>query len=378
NDVNEEKSSELQQQQQEKEKKKSGGSRELPEIGDSENVASGNSIMCCVLQGAGRVCPSSMRDKHHDGSTPSDRGGCNTSLATNDLPLESLWAAGLDEGMGFPQRCYYANHRTIPITPTTPNKNTEQIWHERNTPYRTPTISTGADSSIIDEIWTSSNDRKYFHASTMSSEMDSNLNIHENNRSLELRDKDSYLNDVENNKDPHKRSYYPSTPTTSGLGSSIEKTQSIETPRSHDPPSHLWYSRADDFSNYNTVKSSHAITRQPRPNPDWFKNDNKFISHRKFGGRPRNDDTEIWSSKIDNTNNMSGYMTQQNRQHRCYHQARKSFSTSMMTDLAAMLSDSQQSLGSTSILVSLSPIYLTINTNYHTHYFCVSDYLSNI
>lgn len=92
--------------------------------------------MCCVLQGAGRVCPSSMRDKHHDGSTPSDRGGCNTSLATNDLPLESLWAAGLDEGMGFPQRCYYANHRTIPITPTTPNKNTEQIWHERNTPYR--------------------------------------------------------------------------------------------------------------------------------------------------------------------------------------------------------------------------------------------------
>lgn len=225
---------------------------------------------------------------------------------------------------------------------------------------RTPTISTGAESSIIDEIWTSTNERKYFHTSTMSSEIDSNLNIHENNRSLEMRDKDSYINDVENNKDIQKRSYYPSTPTTSGLGSSIEKTQSIETPRSHDPPSHLWYSRVDDFSNYNTVKSSHAITRQPRPNPDWFKNDNKFISHRKFCGLQRNDDNEIWSSKIDNTNNISGYMTQQNRQHRCYHQARKSFSTSMMTDLAAMLSDSQQSLGSTSILVSLYYLHKTL------------------
>lgn len=91
--------------------------------------------MCCVLQGAERVFPSN--GGKHGAGTGSSRG-VSTSVGTQDLPLESLWAAGLDEDMGFPQRCSYANHHTTLTSPATghASANPEELWRERNLSYR--------------------------------------------------------------------------------------------------------------------------------------------------------------------------------------------------------------------------------------------------
>lgn len=86
--------------------------------------------MCCVLQGAERVFPSN--GGKHGAGTGNNRG-IGTSVGTHDLPLESLWAAGLDDGMGFPPRCSYANHHTATSHAST---NPEELWKERNLSYR--------------------------------------------------------------------------------------------------------------------------------------------------------------------------------------------------------------------------------------------------
>lgn len=116
----------------------SSGSRgsEAEEGGGAVGGGGGSGTsMCCVLQGAERVFPSNG-GKHGSG-TGSSRG-MGTSVGTQDLPLESLWAAGLDEGMGFPQRCSYANHHTTLANTATGHTTTnpEELWKERNLSYR--------------------------------------------------------------------------------------------------------------------------------------------------------------------------------------------------------------------------------------------------
>lgn len=86
--------------------------------------------MCCVLQGAERVFPSAANGGKHGTGTGSGKGTGGTPVGSQDLPLESLWAAGLDEGMGFPQRCSYANHHTTLVA------NPDELWRERNMPHR--------------------------------------------------------------------------------------------------------------------------------------------------------------------------------------------------------------------------------------------------
>lgn len=106
--------------------------------------------MCCVLQGAERVFPSAgtgAGGKHNsnNGATIGSKISNASSNGAQDLPLESLWAAGLDEGMGFPQRCSYANHHSASlISSTTGHSNTypEELWRERNhATYRYITLS---------------------------------------------------------------------------------------------------------------------------------------------------------------------------------------------------------------------------------------------
>ena len=203
---------------------------------------------------------------------------------------------------------------------------------------RTPTTSTGIGSSIIDEIWTSANDRKFYRTPTTSTGIGSSVNLRdENNRSLESRD----------------GKYYPTTPTTSGLGSSSER-QSIETQRSGDLPDHLWAAAMEDgFSRFNAMKSLQTITRQPRPNHDWVKTEriSRFTKHRTISQSPEKEQ-EIWTSRL-NEINVSGYATSRTPQHRCHHQTRRSFSTSIVAELAGTpITGSQQSLGSAEFLVS--------------------------
>lgn len=103
--------------------------------------------MCCVLQGAERVFPSTGTGGKHGTGTGDGKGIGGTPVTAQDLPLESLWAAGLDEGMGFPQRCSYANqHSTLAATPAAANHtspvNPDEIWRERNLTHRyTPSHS---------------------------------------------------------------------------------------------------------------------------------------------------------------------------------------------------------------------------------------------
>lgn len=219
---------------------------------------------------------------------------------------------------------------------------------------RTPTTSTGIDSSITDEIWTSANEAKFFRTSTTSTGIGSSLNLHENNRSLESRDADFYSTDIEDSKDTYRR-FFPNTPTTSGLGSSSDR-QSVETRRgSKDLPDHLWAAAMEDgFSRFNAMKSLQTITRQPRPNHDWVKTEriSRFTKHRTIGQSPQREE-EIWTSKLNESNVVSTYATQRmNGPHKCHHQTRRSFSTSIVADLAVTPDGSQQSLGSGEFLVS--------------------------
>nr|XP_050859062.1 uncharacterized protein LOC127067776 isoform X2 [Vespula vulgaris]XP_050859063.1 uncharacterized protein LOC127067776 isoform X2 [Vespula vulgaris] len=323
--------------------------------------------MCCVLQGAERVFPSNKNGgKHGLGSTTlgnaNDIANRTSNTGPQDLPLESLWAAGLDDGMGFPQRCSYANHGlgglVNSMSASSTNGHNEDVWKERTIGHRTPTTSTGIGSSIADEIWTSANERKtFFRTSTTSTGIGSSLNLHENNRSLESRDGIFYSTDIEDNKDTCRR-FYPNTPTTSGLGSSSDR-QSVETQRgSRDLPDHLWASAmADGFSRFNAMKSLHTITRQPRPNHDWVKTEriSRFSKHRTIGRSPDRDN-QIWTTTklINNEDDVvvtSGYSTQKIlNQHGCHHQARRSFSTSIVADLAITPTGSHQSLGSNEFL----------------------------
>ncbi|XP_024938104.1 uncharacterized protein LOC112493602 isoform X2 [Cephus cinctus] len=211
---------------------------------------------------------------------------------------------------------------------------------------RTPTTSTGIGSSITDEIWTSANERKFFRTSTTSTGIGSSLNLQDNNRSLESRDGDFYSTDIEDSKDTYRR-FYPNTPTTSGLGSSSDR-QSVETQRSRDLPDHLWAAAMEDgFSRFNAMKSLQTITRQPRPNHDWVRTEriSRFTKHRTISQSPQREQ-EIWTTTL-NDASVSGYATQRNPMaHRCHHQARRSFSTSIVADLAVTPNGSQQSLGS--------------------------------
>jgi len=96
--------------------------------------------MCCVLQGAERVFPSVGNGGKHGTGAGSGKGAGDTPVGAHDLPLESLWAAGLDEGMGFPQRCSYANqHTTLAASSSmshTSPANPDELWRERNLPHR--------------------------------------------------------------------------------------------------------------------------------------------------------------------------------------------------------------------------------------------------
>lgn len=303
--------------------------------------------MCCVLQGAERVFPSA-RLKHSNG--PGGGFGAVQSSTAPDLPLESLWAAGLDEGMGFPQRCSYAHH-TLANLPNHSN-NPDELWRERKLSYRTPTTSTGIGSSVTDEIWTLANERRPFRAST--SGLGSSLNLHDNNRSLESRDGDFCSTDVEDSKDAYRR-YYPSTP-----GSSCER-------RSRD---HMWGTSVDDASfiassrfNLGNIVTGTTVTRQPRPNHDWMRTERvSRFKHRTISQSPNRED-EIWTSKLNDINNSIGYGNHNQRMtpviHKCHHQARRSFSTSIVADLATTSpKGSQQSLGSHEFMVSRSSIWI--------------------
>lgn len=176
---------------------------------------------------------------------------------------------------------------------------------------------------------------------------------------MESRDGIFYSTDIEDNKDTCRR-FYPNTPTTSGLGSSSDR-QSVETQRgSRDLPDHLWASAmADGFSRFNAMKSLNTITRQPRPNHDWVKTEriSRFSKHRTIGRSPERDN-QIWTTTqlINNEEDAvvaSGYSTQRIlNQHGCHHQARRSFSTSIVADLAITPTGSHQSLGSNEFLVS--------------------------
>ncbi|KYN29242.1 hypothetical protein ALC57_01365 [Trachymyrmex cornetzi] len=329
-------------------------------VGGSEG---GGTSMCCVLQGAERVFPSVGNGGKHGAGVGSGKGAGDTPVGAQDLPLESLWAAGLDEGMGFPQRCSYANQHTSlaasSSTSHTSPANPDELWRERNFPHRTPTTSTGIGSSITDEIWTSANERRFCRTSTTSTGIGSSLNLHENNRSLESRDGDFYSTDIEDSKDTSYRRFYPTTPTTSGLGSSSDR-QSVETQcGSRDLPDHLWAAAMEDgFSRFNAMKSLQTITRQPRPNHDWVKTEriSRFTKHRTISQSPQHEQ-EIWTSKLNESAVVSGYATQRNfGPHKCHHQARRSFSTSIVADLAVTPDGSQQSLGSGEFLVSLGVI----------------------
>ncbi|KAI4485001.1 hypothetical protein M0802_012872 [Mischocyttarus mexicanus] len=349
--------------------------------------------MCCVLQSAERVFPSNKNGGKHGrlGSTTlgnaNDIANRSSNTGPQDLPLESLWAAGLDDGMGFPQRCSYANHGlgglVNSMSASSTNGHSEDIWKERTIGHRTPTTSTGIGSSIADEIWTSANERKtFFRTSTTSTGIGSSINLHENNRSLESRDGIFYSTDIEDNKDTCRR-FYPNTPTTSGLGSSSDR-QSIETQReSRDLPDHLWASAmADGFSRFNAMKSLHTITRQPRPNHDWVKTEriSRFSKHRTIGRSPDREN-QIWTtSKLINESRdvpATGYATQKIlNQHGCHHQARRSFSTSIVADLAITPTGSQQSLGSNEFLIKYN--YFVDGYNRSSHYYCVIVFGKNL
>lgn len=240
--------------------------------------------------------------------------------------------------------------------------------HPYNSDYRkarsrrTPTTSTGIGSSITDEIWTSANERRFCRTSTTSTGIGSSLNLHENNRSLESRDGDFYSTDIEDSKDTSYRRFYPTTPTTSGLGSSSDR-QSVETQcGSRDLPDHLWAAAMEDgFSRFNAMKSLQTITRQPRPNHDWVKTEriSRFTKHRTISQSPQREQ-EIWTSKLNESPVVSNYATQRSLgPHKCHHQARRSFSTSIVADLAVTPDGSQQSLGSGEFLVSLVVVSCT-------------------
>ncbi|KMR05133.1 hypothetical protein RF55_202 [Lasius niger] len=103
------------------------------------------------------------------------------------------------------------------------------------------------------------------------------------------------------------------------------------------------------------MKSLQTITRQPRPNHDWVKTEriSRFTKHRTISQSPQREQ-EIWTSKLNESPVVSGYGTQRNLgPHKCHHQARRSFSTSIVADLAITPDGSQQSLGSGEFLVSL-------------------------
>lgn len=320
--------------------------------------------MCCVLQGAERVFPSGAGARQGmigDGG-PGARG--DPSSGSTELPLESLWAAGLDEGMGFPRRCSYAHHGLASI----PNhsNNPDELWRDRKLSYnRTPTVSTGVGSSLGEEIWTTSaaEHRRIFRTSTASSGgLGSALNLLDHQP-------DFYSTDVEDAREPFRRYYPCSTPTTSGLGSSCER-QSIETRNSRaEFPDHLWAN--DDSASYaarlnaalNGSLQRGAVTRQPRPNHDWVRTErvSRFNKHRTISQSPRRDEPETWSSRFNEITGTAttagGYATHRHSAtvHKCHHQARRSFSTSVVADLALPSSPrgSQQSLGSREFMVSL-------------------------
>lgn len=119
----------------------SRGSEAEEEGGGAEGSdGGGGTSMCCVLQGAERVFPSTGNGGKHGTGTGSGKGAGGTPVGAQDLPLESLWAAGLDEGMGFPQRCSYANQHTTLVTTSATNHtspaNPDELWRERNLPHR--------------------------------------------------------------------------------------------------------------------------------------------------------------------------------------------------------------------------------------------------
>ncbi|KYQ58953.1 hypothetical protein ALC60_02109 [Trachymyrmex zeteki] len=123
-------------------------------VGGSEG---GGTSMCCVLQGAERVFPSVGNGGKHGTGVGSGKGAGDTPVGAQDLPLESLWAAGLDEGMGFPQRCSYANqHTTLAASSSmshTSPANPDELWRERNFPHScSRLISTIASSNQISGI----------------------------------------------------------------------------------------------------------------------------------------------------------------------------------------------------------------------------------
>lgn len=233
---------------------------------------------------------------------------------------------------------------------------------------RASTTAAAADSA--DEIWTLSNERKFFRTSTTSTGIGSSLNLRdENNRSLESRDCDFYSTDIEDSKEPYRK-YYPNTPTTSGLGSSTDR-QSVETQRSKDLPDHLWAAAMEDgFSRFNAIKSLQTITRQPRPNHDWVRTEkiSRFAKHRTISQSPQRELPEIWTSKLNETD-ISGFATQRIiGPHKCHHQTRRSFSTSIVADLALTPAGSQQSLGSAEFLVSPeTPESISIVKLLHTY-----------
>ncbi|KAJ8672957.1 hypothetical protein QAD02_004218 [Eretmocerus hayati] len=124
--------------------------------------------MCCVLQagGAERVFPSSCSPTSKrlqllqlkDSRTLQDEDGSSPATA-HDLPLESLWAAGLDDGMGFPRRCSYANQRSAnAVNANGAAGSSDTGWRERRACRTLGRCSTSRpdryDNSPRDEIWT--------------------------------------------------------------------------------------------------------------------------------------------------------------------------------------------------------------------------------
>lgn len=212
---------------------------------------------------------------------------------------------------------------------------------------RTLSGATGLDISPSDEIWTLSNERKFLRTSTTSTGLGSSLRD-DNNRSLDC---DLYSTDLEDSqsRDGPYRRYYPNTPTTSGLGSSSERSKEL--------PEQFW---GEGSARFGTGKSLQTITRQPRPNHDWVRTERiaRYTKHRTISQSPRRELQlpELWPSKLAEPDEvgLSGFATQRPGGHRCRHQARRSFSTSIVADLAVTPDGSQQSLGSAEYQVSAS------------------------
>lgn len=135
---------------------------------------------------------------------------------------------------------------------------------------------------------------------------------------------------------------------TSGLGSSSE------TSRSKDRPDHLWAAAMEDgFSRFNAVKSMQTITRQPRS--EWTRTEriSRYAKHRTISQQSPRRELDIWTSKLNEADiRMSGFATNHRSNAKCKHQTRRSFSTSIVADLAITPEGSQPSLDSPEYTVS--------------------------